>query len=508
MRKIYFIMLALFCTATISHAQQVELVGTGMYQTTQESIPVLDDTNLESVTLFAVYLRSGGPSPVNTVVLEDNSESYTVSFTEIPASLNYGDLPEAGLGYFTKVFDDDVDADGEKIDATGVNTNFLYAFYGFIERNDPNADYYSVFDYTHIHCWANGEADPHTYELDLQANGLNRKVTVKMPFSGLQNNSDNLDREAKVEISGAGMTAVTYTFTGNNVGDYYHEFTSPEFDVPAATTKIFVKVWSPDTPKADDDPRPSGDSFTCGGVVADVKDIDRTCTYTIGYWKTHSEYGPATPADPTWDLLSDGPDTDFYLSGDSWYDVFWTAPKGNKYYSLAHQFMGVHLNFLNGADPTAIQADYDAAKLLFETYTPAEVKDDKDLKDEFGSYIDALTDYNEGTTGPGHCDDGEEEEEEDDKSSLVSSGEQEFLVYPNPMTTNGTIDLTILESGQTTVEVYNMMGAKVATLFDRNVEAGQKHQVRFNVSDYTKGLYIIYVRNGNSIQKQKITVVK
>jgi hypothetical protein len=508
MRKFYFIMLAIFCTAIISHAQQVELVGTGMYQTTLESIPVLDDTNLESVTLFAVFLNSNGASPVNPVILEDNSENYNVDFSEIPAPLNYGPLPEAGLGYFTKVFDDDVDVGGENIDATAINTNFLYSFYGFIERNDPDADYYSVYDYTHIHCWANGASDPHTYELDLVDNGLNRKVSLVMPFSGLQNNQQNLNREAKVEVSGAGIPPTVYTFVGNNVGNYYHEFSTGEFDVPRTTTKIFVKVWSPNTPRSNNDPRPIGDSFMCGGVVADVKDIGVNCTYTIGYWKTHSEYGPATPADPTWELLDDGPDTDFFLSGMSWYDVFWAPVKGNKYYSLAHQFMGVHLNFLNGADPAAIQADYDAAKVLFETHTPDEVKDDKDLNKEFGSYVDALTDYNEGTTGPGHCDDGEEEEEEDDKSSLVSTSEQEFLVYPNPMTTNGTIDLTVLESGQTTVEVYNMMGAKVAILFDRNVQAGQKHQVRFDVSDYTKGLYIIYVRNGNNLQKQKITVVK
>ena len=39
------------------------------------------------------------------------------------------------------------------------------------------------------------------------------------------------------------------------------------------------------------------------------------CTYTQGYWKTHSRYGPA-PYDTTWAKV--GEDTPFYLSGQSY----------------------------------------------------------------------------------------------------------------------------------------------------------------------------------------------
>jgi hypothetical protein len=514
MKKIYVLLIALMFTASFNYAQQVELMGTGMHQNNIEELPVLDDANLVDVTLFAVYLRSDETPPASTVTLYDNSESYPIPFTQIPSALNFGDVPDAGLGYFTKVFDDEVDANGEIVDASAINTNFLYSFYAFIKRDDPDADYYSVFDYTHVHCWANGPDNTYTYELELLDGGTNRQVRLKMPFSGLQNNLTNLNRVAVVEVSGAGMTTETYTFTGNNGGgnftNFYHEFTSPQFEVPASTSKIYVKVYSPTDPKdaANDDLRPIGDSFMCGGVVADVKDVPDgpNCTYTQGYWKTHSIYGPAGPADPTWDLLvPSGPDNPFFLSGDTWYNVFWTAPKGNPYYSLAHQWMAAHLNFLGGADPTDAQTAYDEAKILFETYTPADVAGDKDLKKEFKSYIDILTDYNEGEIGPGHCDDGEEEEE---KSAFIGSTGQDLNVYPNPVSTGGTIDFKAAESGQTTIEVYNMMGAKVATLFDQPVQNGEKIQVRFDVSDYTKGLYVIYIRNGSDIKKHKITVVK
>lgn len=134
------------------------------------------------------------------------------------------------------------------------------------------------------------------------------------------------------------------------------------------------------------------------------------CTLTQGYWKTHSEYGPAAKPDATWNLLPGGagPDTVFFLSGASWYQVFWTAPAGNQYYNLAHQYMAARLNVLNGASaPTSATDAIAAATTLFGSYTPAQIgalagKDA--LRKQFVSLAGALGSYNEGLTGPGHCD--------------------------------------------------------------------------------------------------------
>ena len=76
------------------------------------------------------------------------------------------------------------------------------------------------------------------------------------------------------------------------------------------------------------------------------------CTLTQGYWKTHSEFGPA-PYDSTWAQLPNGASTPFYYSGKTWYQVFQTSPAGgNAYYQLAHQYMAARLNVLNGAATT------------------------------------------------------------------------------------------------------------------------------------------------------------
>ncbi len=132
------------------------------------------------------------------------------------------------------------------------------------------------------------------------------------------------------------------------------------------------------------------------------------CSLTPGYWKTHSSLGPA-PYDDTWSLLWFGEYTPFFLSNQSYYEVLWTNPKGgNAYYILAHAYIAVELNKLNGADISVVQGELAEAKTLFETYEPYEVaklrgKEGAFLRATFISLAEILDDYNNGLIGPGHC---------------------------------------------------------------------------------------------------------
>jgi hypothetical protein len=136
------------------------------------------------------------------------------------------------------------------------------------------------------------------------------------------------------------------------------------------------------------------------------------CTLTQGYWKTHNDLfragqpgGPAS--DPDWSSVG-GPGATFFLSGQTWFEVFWTAPKGNVYYNLAHQYMAAVLN-LTGATPSAdVQLAIDQATALFNTYTPAEIlllkgKNGNEVRAEFIRLAGILGAFNEGLLGVEHC---------------------------------------------------------------------------------------------------------
>lgn len=129
------------------------------------------------------------------------------------------------------------------------------------------------------------------------------------------------------------------------------------------------------------------------------------CSLTPGYWKTHSEFGPA-PYDDTWAQLANGASTPFFLSGQTYYEALWTSPNGNAYYILAHAYIAAQLNFLNGADPSAAQAAFDQATALLQMYTPAQIgalRGSSALRQQFVSLAGILDNYNNGLIGPGHC---------------------------------------------------------------------------------------------------------
>ena len=140
-------------------------------------------------------------------------------------------------------------------------------------------------------------------------------------------------------------------------------------------------------------------SWTVGGEVP----CGGGCTLTPGYWKTHSEHGPA-PYDATWAELPDGADTAFFLSGQTYHQVLWTAPQGNAYYILAHAYIAAELNGIAGASDDAVAAELEAAEALLATYAPTSLAlKSKAVRPLFIDLAAALDAYNNGLTGPGHC---------------------------------------------------------------------------------------------------------
>jgi hypothetical protein len=102
------------------------------------------------------------------------------------------------------------------------------------------------------------------------------------------------------------------------------------------------------------------------------------CTLTQGYWKTHNETftgGASKKADPFWyDIgpLAEG--ESFFLSGQTYYQVMWTAPGGNAYYLLGRQWIAATLNYAAGADGgSEVDAALAFGQALFENFTPEQI---------------------------------------------------------------------------------------------------------------------------------------
>jgi len=156
----------------------------------------------------------------------------------------------------------------------------------------------------------------------------------------------------------------------------------------------------------------TNDTQTTGSDDAPIniyQDCVEGCTLTQGYWKTHSlAHNNGKQYDDRWlNIGAEGENTDFFYSGESWITVFWTAPKGNAYYNLAHQYMAAKLNMLAGADaPQEVMVAINQAEAWLNTpsNTPAAAdalkgQEAKKLRD----WASIFASFNEGLIGPGHC---------------------------------------------------------------------------------------------------------
>ncbi len=129
---------------------------------------------------------------------------------------------------------------------------------------------------------------------------------------------------------------------------------------------------------------------------------DDGCTLTQGYWKTH---GPI----PTGNNVNEWNVTELTLGGVLYTDlqlqsIFDTPAAGNGLIALAHQLIAAKLNIAEGADGSSIQATIDAADALIGSLVVPPVGTGSLANKDTSALTAALTAFNEGATGPGHCD--------------------------------------------------------------------------------------------------------
>jgi hypothetical protein len=80
--------------------------------------------------------------------------------------------------------------------------------------------------------------------------------------------------------------------------------------------------------------------------------------------------------------------------------------------------------------------------------------------------------------------------------------------YPNPFNPTTEIQFSVAEKGRATLEVFNILGQKVATLFDDVAEAGQYYNVKFNAVNLASGMYLYKLQSGAKSEVKKLMVLK
>jgi hypothetical protein len=79
--------------------------------------------------------------------------------------------------------------------------------------------------------------------------------------------------------------------------------------------------------------------------------------------------------------------------------------------------------------------------------------------------------------------------------------------YPNPFNPVTQISYELPQQSDVLLEVYDMTGRQIATLVNETVAAGS-HQVSFDASDLSSGVYLYRLTAGNQVFSRKLTVIK
>ena len=91
--------------------------------------------------------------------------------------------------------------------------------------------------------------------------------------------------------------------------------------------------------------------------------------------------------------------------------------------------------------------------------------------------------------------------------SVNSPTEFKMANHPNPFNPSTTISFSLPKAGETTVEVFNVSGQKVATLASGFRQAG-RHSIIWNAKSFSAGMYFCTIRQGNEAKKLKMTLMK
>ena len=84
---------------------------------------------------------------------------------------------------------------------------------------------------------------------------------------------------------------------------------------------------------------------------------------------------------------------------------------------------------------------------------------------------------------------------------------QNVKVYPNPVSSNSTIEVALDQSTYLELSIYNQVGQLIQTIYNGQMEKGE-HTFHFTTEELPVGLYTLRVQNGDKSEVIKIIKIK
>jgi photosystem II stability/assembly factor-like uncharacterized protein len=97
---------------------------------------------------------------------------------------------------------------------------------------------------------------------------------------------------------------------------------------------------------------------------------------------------------------------------------------------------------------------------------------------------------------------------EEQKNETAPSAFALHQNYPNPFNPTTEIKFAVAENGRATLEVFNILGQKVATLFDDVAESGRYYNIKFNAVNFASGVYLYRLQSAGQVQVRRLLLLR
>jgi len=93
------------------------------------------------------------------------------------------------------------------------------------------------------------------------------------------------------------------------------------------------------------------------------------------------------------------------------------------------------------------------------------------------------------------------------KDIKINQGFNLYQNYPNPFNPETVISFEVVEAGNVTLDVYDVLGNQVSTLVNEHFSSGL-HTLKFSGADLSSGVYFYRLRQNNSVMTKKMILGK
>jgi hypothetical protein len=87
---------------------------------------------------------------------------------------------------------------------------------------------------------------------------------------------------------------------------------------------------------------------------------------------------------------------------------------------------------------------------------------------------------------------------------------KEISIYPNPLNSNSTLTISPSTSGKVSVILADLLGNKLANIFEDNIQLGQSESIMLNIDNIglSSGTYYLIIQMGDRVETRQISILR